>query len=278
MAKVILMGEHSVIYNHYAVTVPFNNKKIFVNIKKSTYPFTNKDKLYEELVVKVCKYFGKNTNIQIDITNHVPRKRGLGSSAIFSVNIIKAIARYYDKKIDNKKIYEFAKEYEDKIHNPSSGIDIWACILNKPLKYIGGKYEILNFKLGLNLVITDTLTKGRTKEAIQLVKNHKKRDEIINRIGELTNQFIENISKEKKDVDFCLKLIKENGILLDELGLVNDKAKEIISLLNDEGIVSKISGSGLGGIVISLVKDDKLKTVLKKLKDNNLKIIGIDRI
>lgn len=283
MAKIILMGEHSVLYGKKAIAIPIK-KNIYINIKKSNKPYKCNDKNIESFVYRICDFFSKKPFIKIIIRNQVPISKGMGSSATLAVEMVKAISKYYQKKIIKEKIYLLAKEYEDKIHKPSSGLDILTCLSDKWVilnKNLDNTFNIVEKKyfLNVNLVIIDTKTKGLTKEAIKKVRENKLRDEIIENISDKTNEFLNLLEKNDINYEKIGNIFNSVHNLLCNLGLNNKNIDNIVDFtLKNKAIASKISGSGLGGIIISLVKDEDLEEFKKKLEIENIKILGIEKI
>lgn len=283
MAKVILIGEHSVLYGKKAIAIPIK-KNIYINIKKSNKPYKCNDKNIESLVYTVSKYFSKLPYLKIHIKNQVPISKGMGSSATLAVEMVKAIARYYRKNIEKEKIYLFSKEYEDKIHKPSSGLDILTCLSDKWVilnKNFDNTFNIVEKKyfLNLNLVIIDTNTKGMTKEAVKKVRENKNRDSIIEEISNETNKFLSILDNNEIEYSKIANIFNNTHKLLCKLGLNNKKIDDIVNFtLKNKAIASKISGSGLGGIIISLVKNEDLQDFKKNLEIEKIKILGIEKI
>lgn len=270
MAKVILIGEHSILYGGLALVVPFD-KKVYVNIRKANTPFFSYDKAYMELVYKIV---GKTPYITIDVKNTVPKEKGLGSSASFALSITKALLKYYKKSMSDNQIYELCKEYEDKIHRPSSGMDIAVQMKNKPIIYSKDKVEDISFSFGINVVILDTFEKGSTQKAIKTVKNSINFEKEIDNLKEYAKNAV--LSTKNKDKNIFLEQIKKAQKSLEKLDIVSDKAKNLIQeTLKNKALASKISGSGLGGIVISFVEDNHLNDFLKTFKKES---IGVFRI
>lgn len=276
MSKIILIGEHAVIYGYKAIAMPIKNRKVNITVKKSKKLFNSNDKYLNKLVYKILKKIGKKPYIKLRIINEIPQKKGLGSSASFAIEVIRKIYNFYNKNINDYDIYSLAKSYEDEIHNPSSGLDILTSLSDKPIIFQKNeKVEKIEFNLNSKIYILDTLEKGKTKKAIELVRNNYHiNEEIIKKIGEKTEEFISS----KNDLKQIAKIFNETNELLEEMDLVSNKAKKIIEICKPYVDGIKISGSGLGGIVIAILENNKEKEFLKILKENKIKILGIENI
>lgn len=274
--KVILMGEHSVLYGYNSVLIPLDIN-ISINIKKSKKRFRTNDVNLNSLVYSVLDKINKGYNIQINLRNPIPKEKGLGSSAAFSIKLIEAILAFHNKNLSDEDKFILAKKYEDKIHNPSSGADIKVQILNHPIIYSKTKVEKFNLSLGLNLVIIDSLEKGSTKKAIQVVNNNKEKNRIIKKLGMYTKLFI--YSCFLKNFNLIKIAVNSSQNLLKLLGLSTKNIDDIVNICNSHNaLATKMSGSGLGGIVISFVYDQNLKDVLNALSKSKYEVVKVVKI
>ena len=272
-AKAILFGEHSVVYGKNAIAIPLLSMKLEVNLIN--------DYIYENEHVKFIKQliqneYGIKDEIYIKIISDIPEGRGLGSSAALAKACILAFEKKYSIKIDNKKIMNKSEEYA---HGKSSGLDISVILSSKPIIFNKNKgSEIFDFSLGAYLLIVDTGTKGLTKNAVEYVrKNYVKYKDNIEKLGNICDKAKDCISN--NDLKELGKLMKDSQKNLKEMCLSTKKIDDIIESLDKYSFGSKITGSGMGGCVISLLKDlsciDELKKILKEKGVKNIWIEGI---
>lgn len=272
-AKAILFGEHSVVYGKNAIAIPLLSMKLEVNLIS--------DYIYENEHVKFIKQliqneYGIKDEIYIKIISDIPEGRGLGSSAALAKACILAFEKKYSINIDNKKIMNKSEEYA---HGKSSGLDISVILSSKPIIFNKNKgSEIFDFSLGAYLLIVDTGTKGLTKNAVEYVrKNYVKYKDNIEKLGNICDKAKDCISN--NDLKELGKLMKDSQKNLKEMCLSTKKIDDIIESLDKYSFGSKITGSGMGGCVISLLKDlsciDELKKILKEKGVKNIWIEGI---
>ena len=272
-AKAILFGEHSVVYGKNAIAIPLLSMKLEVNLIN--------DYIYENEHVKFIKQliqneYGIKDEIYIKIISDIPEGRGLGSSAALAKACILAFEKKYSINIDNKKIMNKSEEYA---HGKSSGLDISVILSSKPIIFNKNKgSEIFDFSLGAYLLIVDTGTKGLTKNAVEYVrKNYVKYKDNIEKLGNICDKAKDCISN--NDLKELGKLMKDSQKNLKEMCLSTKKIDDIIESLDKYSFGSKITGSGMGGCVISLLKDlsciDKLKKILEEKGVKNIWIEGI---
>lgn len=272
-AKAILFGEHSVVYGKNAIAIPLLSMKLEVNLIS--------DYIYENEHVKFIKQliqneYGIKDEIYIKIISDIPEGRGLGSSAALAKACILAFEKKYSINIDNKKIMNKSEEYA---HGKSSGLDISVILSSKPIIFNKNKgSEIFDFSLGAYLLIVDTGTKGLTKNAVEYVrKNYVKYKDNIEKLGNICDKAKDCILN--NDLKELGKLMKDSQKNLKEMCLSTKKIDDIIESLDKYSFGSKITGSGMGGCIISLLKDlsciDELKKILKEKGVKNIWIEGI---
>lgn len=247
-AKAILFGEHSVIYNKKAIAIPLRNIKIKANIVKEK---IKEDEHVEFIKNTIKKIYGIDEEIYLKIDSHIPISSGLGSSAALAISICDEFKRYFNIEIDYINIVDIS---ENKAHGKSSGIDREVILKSKSIIFEKEKdIEIFEFDLKCYLVIADTGIKGNTKIAVSKIENNiEKNIKYIDELGNITNEAIENIKK--RDLYKIGINMTQAHINLKKMGLSNDRIEKLIEVGKRIALGSKITGSGLGGCVIFLVK------------------------
>lgn len=285
ISKIILSGEHSVVYGKPAIALPvFGSKssvKIFDNSEKSgfiikapqlekTFYLNEKKDIYNPIELTVINFLNNNEislkqNIIIEIFSEIPIASGMGSGASISSALIKVLARFFNIPLSKKELYTQVFEIEKIYHGNPSGVDPTVIIYKKPLYFIKGKTpEFITKKTEPNycLAIIDSKIRSSTIEVVNLVKqkreaNTLKYDRLFDEIEMITEK-IKSAFCNSDIVNFGL-LMNENQIKLKEIGVSNDNLDSIITLSKKFGSLgSKISGAGLGGVLISLIEKEKI--------------------
>ena len=276
-SKIILIGEHSVVYGYPAIAIPL--KKIWIECvveEAKTSFFHNKVDTLSVAVFTALKHLKKeNEKIKYKVTSQIPPKRGMGSSAAVSVAAIRAVFDYFEEKVDDELLEKLVHTAEIIAHKTPSGLDAKTCLSNKAIKFIKNKgFSYIDLNLDAYLVIADTGIYGNTGEAIQKVKNlGSNADSSLNKLGELTDEMAkiltENIESKEEKVDKIGKIMTKANIELGNLKITIEKTDLFVKTAIENGASgAKISGGGLGGCVIALAKNLE---IVEKIKDELLK-------
>ena len=276
-SKIILIGEHSVVYGYPAIAIPLKKIGIecIVEEAKSSY-FHNKTDTLSVALFTALKYLKKeNAKIKYKVTSQIPPKRGMGSSAAVSIAAIRAVFDYFEEKVDDELLEKLVHTAEIIAHNTPSGLDAKTCISDKAIKFIKNRgFSYIDLNLDAYLVIADTGIYGNTGEAIQKVKNlGSDADSPLKKLGELTDEMAkiltENIESKEEKVHKIGKIMTKANIELRNLNITIEKTDLFVKTAIKNGASgAKISGGGLGGCVIALAKNLE---IVEKIKDELLK-------
>lgn len=291
-AKVILSGEHAVVYGKPALVSAID---LLLKFSITTYARSSKDsnnardvllisqKVKEFLQKQKINYTDKKFDYAIQ--SDIPIGRGLGSSAAFSVAAVAAFLEFYTgKEFEKEIINNLAYEIEKRFHKNPSGIDNTASCFGG-LIYYRKEFEFLKAisalniripkKIEANLYLIDT---GKAKEStafmvhnvVGSLYNRKPRlaEEILNDIEKVVKRIVVFIIKE--DIEFFLKSIVDNQVLLEVLGVVSKRTKVLLKELEPYG-VGKITGAGgkedgSGYILFYSINNRKFEMFCKKEK------------
>ena len=282
-SKIILIGEHSVVYGYPAIAIPLKKIGIecIVEEAKSSY-FPNKTDTISVALFTALKYLKKeNAKIKYKVTSQIPPKRGMGSSAAVSIATIRAVFDYFGEYLEDTLLEKLVHTAEIVAHSTPSGLDAKTCLSNKAIKFIKNKgFSYIDLNLDAYLVIADTGIYGNTGEAIQKVKNlGSNADSSLNKLGELTDEMAKiltgNIQSKEEKVDKIGKIMTKANTELGTLNITIEKTDLFVKIAIENGASgAKISGGGLGGCVIALAKNldivEKIKNGLIKCGAKNI--------
>lgn len=285
-SKIILLGEHSVVYGYPAIAVPLKNIEIECEILESKTNFCcNENDTLSVAIFTALKYLKKEKEkIKYSIKSEIPTKRGMGSSAAVSIAAVRAVFDYFNQKIETDLLEKLVNVAETTAHQNPSGLDAKTCLSEKPIKFIKNKgFSYIDINLGAYLVIADSGIYGNTREAVEKVRDlGEVAKEPLKNLGELTEKF-ESLIKNKFETEKVKKIGQIMTNANDELkkiGVTIEKTEMLVEKALENGASgAKISGGGLGGCIIALCKSQKIAEKVKKILIENGAInIWIEKI
>lgn len=274
--KVILIGEHSVVYGYNALSMPIQslNIKTTVSLNQNPEYYMDTDRYHGDFFEAPAEYNGLKyilkhflnlianpPYLKIKYTGLIPIERGLGSSATVSLGTTKALNDFFQLNLSEEEIMNITNFAETINHGKASGLDS-ATVNSDDLVFFNKNtgIEYLKQKLNAYLLIMDTGDLGNTKEAVQLVKaliaSSTLAKAAIERLGLLTDN-VKNAWL-KEDAATVGKLMSQAQACLKTLQVSTPKIDQLTKLaINTGAYGAKLSGGGLGGIVIALCPDQK---------------------
>ena len=257
-SKIILIGEHAVVYGYPAISLPLLEVEVTCRVVPAATPW----RLFEEDTLSMAVYASleylniTDAYIRCQIDSAIPEKRGMGSSAAISIAAIRAVFDYFEAELPRDVLEILVNRAEMIAHMNPSGLDAKTCLSDQPIRFIKNVgFEELAMDLSAYLVIADTGVYGHTREAIQVVESKGKEAlPFLYALGELTQQAEEAI-KARDAVMLGEILTKAHGNLK-EIGVSSPEADALVETALQHGALgAKMSGGGLGGCIIAIVAD-----------------------
>jgi len=288
--KIILFGEHAVVYGQPALAVPVMQVQAEVRIDKIFSPGIRinapniqlNEKLEALAPTHPLAATVRNTlhaleveppsSIAILVRSSIPVASGLGSGAAVSVAIIRALARHMKKTLTDEQVSALAFETEKLYHGTPSGIDNTVVTYAKPVYFVKGQpIETLDVNKPFTIVIGDTGIPASTRESVRdvRVQHHKKPERYetlfaaIGSIAKTARQLIESGMPESFG-----PLMDENHALLRSMIVSSPELDHLVEAARKAGALgAKMSGGGRGGNMIALVPPGKSGAVSRALKE-----------
>lgn len=301
-AKIILMGEHSVVYGQPAIALPLPSVQLSVTLSsrqdnqriiKSRYYHGSLENLPSSMIgikklidTLSARFNDHETGWDLKIESQLPAERGMGSSAASAIAIIRAFFDYYDEPLDRTLLLQLADVEEQITHRSPSGLDAATVSSDKPLFYVKGRIGVpIEMNLDGSLVIADTGKKGATKEAILAVKdelknNDEKAEEHIKHLGELVNQTKDYLAQ--NDIVKLGDALNFAQTDLAALNVSDPSLDHLIHVARDNGALgAKLTGGGHGGCMIALMQTAmgarRLASILKENGAHDIWLQPLDK-
>lgn len=286
--KIILFGEHAVVYGEPAIATAISKRtfmkcdfrpssRTVINLvdNGSFFSFNPKqgsDKMSQrtKMLYSAFRNFPDNHALDIEIKSDFPTGMGMGSSASFCSLIATAGLRTSRTKreITKDAIFEETKRLENYFHYNGSGLDpatvVYGGVIKMERRRIVSTKSFGSEKIPL--LIVDSMIERSTYESVKHVAELLKDSgaiyqPIIRSLGGISKNFYD--SNEPKS---CLlrRYFPLAQRLLECLDLSNSAIDRIVRIAKENGLCAKISGAGMGGIVLVSGSDIRRKGDLFK--------------
>ena len=286
--KIILFGEHAVVYGRPALAVPVTQVHADVEVSGSSRTGIWIDApgidLHAEVnsipsdhpvasVIHNLLFISRISpfpSLDIKITSSIPVASGLGSGAAVTVALTRALSSHLNYLMADEEVNSFAYEIEKLHHGTPSGVDNTVVTYAKPVYFVKGQ-PIETFAVGdpFTIVIGDTGISAPTKESVGDVRKLWESDEakwekVFDEVGEIVKLARKAIESGKmKELG---ALMNQNHLLLQEMTVSSPELDNLISVARKAGALgAKLSGGGRGGNMIALVEKEKAPDISKAL-------------
>jgi mevalonate kinase len=277
--KIILFGEHAVVYGKPAVAAPVTQVSARAIVQADPRakpgsmhiqaPAVGLDAFLANLpgehplaaaVNGVLSMLGvtRPSACSLRITSTIPVASGLGSGAAVSVALIRALSAFLGHPLSDEQVSALAFEVEKLHHGTPSGIDNTVITYARPVYFVRGQpIDILRVAKPFTIVIGDTGISSPTAIAVGDVHRLWQKDparyealfDAAGRIARQARQVIEAGHPEELG-----ELMDATHTLLQQMGVSSPELDHLVAAARQAGALgAKLSGAGRGGNMIALV-------------------------
>lgn len=290
-AKIILFGEHAVVYGQPAIAVPVSSLRATADVTPNIppgqglriaaadlneiLPIRVDTEIVDHSLAATARLVLKTLNAvppDVTITLHstIPMASGLGSGAAVSAALGRALSRAVHQRLDNETLNALVYEMEKTYHGTPSGIDNTVIVYEQPVYFVrGAPIEKMTIGAPFMLLIGDTgqgaLTRVAVGDVRKLFEAEPERIQpILEAIGSLVKQA--KIAIENGEISALGPLMLQNHTLLQQLTVSSPELDRLVDAAVNAGAAgAKLSGGGRGGNMIALVTLDSAESVRQAL-------------
>lgn len=289
-AKVILFGEHAVVYDQPAIAVPVSSLRatatvnpgtradlriIAADIGKTTVIASLSQSIDDALALTARLLLQRLDqpvpNLDITLNSQIPIASGLGSGAAITTALARALCAALDARLDDAELNAIVYEVEKLHHGTPSGIDNTVIVYEQPVFFIRGKpIEPIQIAEPFTLLIADTGKPGLTRIAVSAVRalyesQPQRTQPLLDEIGAIARQARQAI--ETGAVEQLGPLMSRNHALLQQLTVSSPELDNLVQAALDAGAAgAKLSGGGRGGNMIALISPERAEALSEALR------------
>jgi mevalonate kinase len=288
--KIILCGEHSVVYGRPAIAVPISDmcaraevepapagSGLLIHAIDLQQELRLSEQRVEDPLDKVARLVLEHLGVaepdaKLSLRSDLPIASGMGSGAAVTAAAARALAAYLGHELAPEVVSALTYEVEKIHHGTPSGIDNTVIAWEKPVYFVKGQApEVFDIHTSFALVIANSGIASSTREAIREVRRRwtstpSYYDVIFNCIGALARAA--RAAVEQGALRALGTLLNENHELLKKMGVSLPQLDALVHSACEAGALgAKLTGSGQGGNIIALVEPETLgrvKTALVK--------------
>ena len=279
--KVILLGEHAVVYGSHALALPVREAmraRVRVAGKgeglRLKIPAWHTDVVLDirepeargfaataSLILDALDIGERN--LEINVSSRLPRAMGLGSSASLAVAVIRALNASFELGLDDQAVNALAFRCETLAHGTPSGVDNTLATYAQPLLFRNrGELDLRPVRLRETppLVVAWGDEQGLTATQVAGVRERRLRtprvyDALFEQIDELTLAGAEALEEANyRAVGDVMNLCQG---LLNGIGVSTPTLERMIHIAREAGATgAKLTGGGGGGSIVALCPEN----------------------
>jgi len=287
--KVILFGEHAVVYGRPALAAPVTQvlatakvsdadasgiqidaPDVGIAARLDDLPGDHPLARAVRLTLDAIPSLASPPGLRLAVRSTIPVAAGLGSGAAVAVAVIRALSAHLGHPLADERVSALAFEVEKLHHGTPSGIDNTVITYARPVYFVKDRpLEIFRAAAPFTIVIADTGKPGLTRESVGDLRTlwqaePARWERVFDRVGEIVVQA--RIAIESGETSALGPLMDANHALLQEMTVSSPELDALVAAARSAGALgAKMSGGGRGGNMIALVAPGTARSVADAL-------------
>ena len=278
--KIILLGEHAVVYGRHAIATPVplaiqahvqrggDGVELIIprwGVEQRLHRSAEKQHSFEKSLAMIFKTLGlERESMRVEIFPNVPRAMGLGGSAAIAVATIRALDRCFELGLDDERVNELAFECEKIAHGTPSGIDNTLSVYGQTMLFRAGESplrKVIEVDHAVQLVVGISGIESLTAATVARVRKAREAhpelyEKIFDQIDSLVVEGVDALVEH--NLETLGELMNVCQGLLNAMQVSSWELEEMIQIARRHGALgAKLTGGGGGGSIIALCPPEK---------------------
>jgi mevalonate kinase len=272
--KVILLGEHGVVYGHPALAAPLSRGVRAVATPSRTARLTTPPGLSAPHAAALKRAFARaaalagSPRVSVAVSSDLPVSMGLGSSGALAVAVSRVLlCASRGRAPGTASVERLALAMEREFHGTPSGVDHTTSARNAMIVFRKGRVEELVARKPIKVLIALVGPRAPTRQTVGALRERQARwrvryRRLFTEVGQLVEEGV--TAAVRGDLEALGDVMNFNQGLLGALGLSSEPIETMVHRLRGLGALgAKLTGAGGdGGAVLGLFPEPQRALIL----------------